>query len=403
MLDLLVVDWASWLNLALRWFHIIAGIAWIGGSFYFIWLDHSLLLPEEKNEQEKGILGEVWSVHGGGFYRSVKFLKTPKELPEKLHWFKWEAYTTWISGFLLFILIYYLNAQIYLIDLDKFQLTSSQAILISLALLIISYLIYDLLCRFVQEKFPIIFGVSCFFFITALAYALVQVFSDRAAFLHFGVVIGSIMVGNVFFIIIPNQKKIMNALLKGVTPDSLLGKMGKNRSVHNNYLTLPVIFTMISGHYPLTFSHPFNWVLLVTITFFGAFIRHYFNLKHQRKKSLWVLVISFFTMLVGIYLIETTRDEETVAGSEIIKIEQVQTIFANRCLTCHRANPTFTGLSEPPGGISFEKYAEIQKRTKEIYEQVVLAKVMPLGNITGMSDEERKVIAKWINQTNQTK
>jgi uncharacterized membrane protein len=400
MFDIFAVDWSGWLNLALRWFHITAGIAWIGGSFYFIWLDYNLQAP--KSEKKKYIFGELWSVHGGGFYHSKKFARAPRELPDFLHWFKWEAYTTWISGFLLFVLIYYLNAQVYLIDAEKFNLTPLEAIGVSMAFLVGTYLCYDLLCRFVQEKFPILFGIAVFLLITCLSYGLVQFFSNRAAFLHFGVVLGTIMAGNVFFVIIPNQKKIVKALLKNEKPNFLLGKRGKTRSVHNNYLTLPVLFTMISGHYPLTFGHPFNWILLVAITFFSAFLRHYFNLKHQGKKAFWVLVVSFFVMLIAIYIIEYTRAEvrntDKKTDENVIKIEQVQDIFEKRCNVCHSDEPTFTGLSEPPSGVSFEKPAEIEKRAKIIYDQVVVSKVMPLGNITKMSEEERAVIAQWFQQ-----
>lgn len=399
MLDIFSIDWVGWLNLALRWFHITAGIAWIGSSFYFIWLDYSLLPPQQESDKKAGIFGEVWSVHGGGFYRSTKFAKAPQELPDVLHWFKWEAYSTWISGFLLFVLIYYFDTKVYLIDSENFALTPYQAILVSLSFFIGSYLVYDGLCRFIQEKSPIFFAILIFFALSILAYALTHVFSNKAAFLHFGAVLGSIMAGNVFFVIIPNQKKIVNALLKKKVPDFRLGKMGKNRSVHNNYLTLPVLFTMISAHYPLSFGHPFSWIVLVVITFLSAFIRHYFNLKHQGKNAFWVLIVSFFLIVIGIYIVELTRNKTTSqATTKIIEITQIQKIFEERCITCHRAKPTFAGLTEPPGGISFEELTEIQKRVKSIYEQVVVSKAMPLGNITQLTDEERVLIAQWAQQ-----
>ena len=396
MVDIFSIDWASWINLLLRWFHITAGIAWIGSSFYFIWLDYSLQPPQADNAKKAGVFGELWSVHGGGFYCSTKFSTPPQKLPEVLHWFKWEAYTTWISGFLLFVLIYYFNTQVYLLDSSKLSLHPCAAILISLSFFIVSYLCYDLLCRFVQEKFPIIFGVAIFFYITILAYGLTQVFANKAAFLHFGAILGSIMAGNVFFVIIPNQKKIINALLKGKQADSRLGKMGKNRSVHNNYLTLPVLFTMISGHYPLTFGHSYSWILLVIITFLSAFVRHHFNLKHQGKKAFWVLIVAFFLMIVGIYFVEATRKKNnTNAYLEKVEPMQIEQIFAKHCISCHSTNPTFAGFSEPPAGVSFEEFVEIKKRAKIIYEQVVVSRVMPLGNITKMNEMERAIIAQW--------
>lgn len=396
MVDIFSIDWISWLNLLLRWFHITAGIAWIGSSFYFIWLDYSLQSSPVDSDEKAGIVGKLCSVHGGGFYRSTKFSKAPQKLPEVLHWFKWESYTTWISGFLLFVLIYYFNTQVYLLDSTKFSLHPCPAILVSLSFFIGSYLCYDLLCRFVQEKFPIVFGIAIFVFITTLAYGLTQVFANKAAYLHFGAILGSIMTGNVFFVIIPNQKKIVNALLEGKEPDFRLSKIGKNRSVHNNYLTLPVLFTMISGHYPLTFGHPYSWILLVFITFMSAFVRHHFNLKHQGKKAFWVLVVAFFLMVAGIYFVEATRKKtNTNISVEKITTMQIEQIFAKHCISCHSANPTFTGFSEPPAGVNFEVFAEIEKRAKIIYKQVVVSKVMPLGNITKMSEVERSIIAQW--------
>ena len=283
------IDWQDWLNLIIRWFHITAGIAWIGSSFYFIWLDYSLRPPQEQNNKKKAgeknnALGEVWSVHGGGFYHVQKFQNVPKKMPETLHWFKWEAYSTWISGIALFILIYYLNAKLYLIDAEKFSFTPLQSIFISLGFLAGGWLVYDRLCRSFITKFPTLFFTTGFLLICALSYSLTHLFSSKTAFLHYGVVLGTIMVGNVFFVIIPNQKKIVASLMAGKTPDENLGKAGKLRSTHNNYFTLPVIFTMISGHYPLTFGHPYNWILIVEDYFFKCISQTLFQSQTPRKK-----------------------------------------------------------------------------------------------------------------------
>ena len=407
----------NWLNLIIRWFHITAGIAWIGSSFYFIWLDYSLRPPQEQNNKKKAgeknnALGEVWSVHGGGFYHVQKFQNVPKKMPETLHWFKWEAYSTWISGIALFILIYYLNAKLYLIDAEKFSFTPLQSIFISLGFLAGGWLVYDRLCRSFITKFPTLFFTTGFLLICALSYSLTHLFSSKTAFLHYGVVLGTIMVGNVFFVIIPNQKKIVASLMAGKTPDENLGKAGKLRSTHNNYFTLPVIFTMISGHYPLTFGHPYNWILLVLITFLSAFLRHYFNLKHQGKKSFWVLIISFILIVVAVFLADWSRkylqEKEAQIKENQIKKEQVQkqvefakvqSIIQERCVSCHSDKPTFSGIVAPPAGISYDKSEDILLNVEKIYQQVVISKIMPLGNITQMTQEERDAIAQWyINQ-----
>ncbi len=405
----MLIDWQDWLNLIIRWFHIVAGVAWIGSSFYFIWLDYSLHPPKEKdepekNQQEAGVFGEVWSVHGGGFYHVRKFQNAPKNLPETLHWFKWEAYSTWISGFALFVLIYYLNSKLYLIDAEKFAFTPLQSIFVSLGFLAGGWLVYDTLCRSFIARFPILFFGIAFFLICVLSYSLTHFFNSKAAFLHYGVVLGSIMVGNVFFVIIPNQKKIVAALIAGKTPDENLGKTGKQRSTHNNYFTLPVIFTMISGHYPLTFGHPYNWVILVLITFLSAFFRHYFNLKHQGKKSFWVLITSFIFILIAIFVTDWSRKyflKKEVLKTEQVEFVEVQKIIQERCSSCHSDRPTFTGIAAAPAGISYDKPENILLNVEKIYQQVVISKIMPLGNITQMTQEERGIIAQWATNLNK--
>lgn len=399
---ILAIDWLSWFNLLVRFFHVVAGIAWIGSSFYFIWLDLSLRSPQDPKNKEAGVFGEVWSVHGGGFYQVSKFQNAPKKLPETLHWFKWESYATWLSGFFLLIIIYYFNSKLYLIDTEKLNLTTTQAILLSLGFLIIGWVVYDLLCRFLLEKASFVFDLFAFLLLCGLSYGLTHVFSSKAAFLHYGVVLGTIMAGNVFFIIIPNQKKIVAKLLKGEIPDPKLGKDGKSRSTHNNYLTLPVIFAMISGHYPLTFGHPYNWILLLVITFLSAFFRSYFNLKHKGSKNFWVLITSFILILTAIFVTDWTIKnslKSTKNDSQQVKFSEVVQIVNNRCLTCHSNKPTFTGLTAAPNGLSYENPQVIKTKAKEIYQRVVVTKTMPLGNITNITEIERQIIKNWFEES----
>ena len=398
---LLNFDWLSWLTLIIKWFHVVAGIAWIGSSFYFIWLDCSLEPPKEQSAKDKGISGEVWSVHGGGFYQVAKYNNAPKKIPDTLHWFKWEAYTTWLSGFALVVLIYYLNSKLYLIDTAKFQLSPLQAILLSLSFIVGGWLIYDSLCKILLTRSKLFFGICAFLFLALLSYSLTNLFNSKAAFLHFGVVLGSIMAGNVFFVIIPNQKKIVASLIKGKLADANLGRIGKARSTHNNYLTLPVIFAMISGHFPLTFGHPFNWVVLLIITFLSGFFRHYFNLKHQGRRYLAVLISSLLLILLSIFLTDFSRqfmNKKNSTQQEEVSFEKVKVIIKKRCSSCHSDKPTFTGIISAPEGISYDNSQEIKNNIKEIYQRVVIAKTMPLGNVTQMTEEERQIINTWVLQ-----
>src|SRR5882724_1819324 len=286
-------DIIPWLELALRWLHVITGIAWIGASFYFIWLDGNIRPAEGKPL----VAGELWAVHGGGFYHNQKYLVAPAELPAHLHWFKYEAYFTWISGFLLLAVIYYAGADAFLIDSAKLALSGPQAILISLGFLAGGWLVYDGLCRSPLGRDGRLFGAVWFVLLTVAAWALTCIFSDRAAFLHVGAVIGTAMVGNVFFVIIPNQKKVVAAMLAGRAPEAWLGREAKQRSLHNNYMTLPVILCMISNHFPILFGNPANWLVLAALSVSGLMIRHFFNLRHKGVLK-WDLVIGAIVIFV---------------------------------------------------------------------------------------------------------
>ena len=389
------IDLLNWLNLAVRWLHVITGIAWIGSSFYFVWLDNHLRAPPKPRE---GIKGEVWSVHGGGFYHNQKYLVAPDELPEELHWFKWEAYFTWISGFFLMVLIYYLGAELYLIDRAKLALTPWQAVALSLAGLIGGWLVYDGLCRSRLGKSDLAIGVVWFLLLTAAAYGLSLIFSDRAAYVQIGAMVGTVMAANVFRVIIPNQKKTVAAMLAGQEPAAYLGAEAKQRSLHNNYMTLPVLFIMVSNHYPMTFANPYGWLVLAGLSLTGIVIRHYFNLRHVGRASYGlVLVAAGLFLLVMLFAAEATkRHQSGLTEGVSAGFTQAQAIVGHHCVSCHAANPAHPDFDAPPGGVMLETAEQITQFAEKIYEQAVVADIMPLGNETGMTAEERAQLGAWI-------
>ncbi len=388
------IDVSAWLNLALRWLHLIAGISWIGASFYFVWLDNHL---RPAKQPKAGMGGEVWSVHGGGFYHKQKYLVAPEEMPEELHWFKWEAYTTWLSGFALLVLIYYVSADVYLIDRGKVILSQGQAIIFGLSMLIAGWLIYDGLCRSSIGQNVILFGSIWFAVLTLAAYLMVQVFSDRGAFIHIGAVIGTVMVGNVFLVIIPNQRKVVDTLAAGGDPDPKLGQQAKQRSVHNNYMTLPVLFTMISLHYPMIVGHPQNWLLLAGISAVGVSIRHFFNLRHTgqiRYEYMAGGVAGFVAVMI--YAATFQSAGRPVVAEADVTSANAQSIVIRHCANCHASAPTHPDFDAPPGDIALEDAAAIKQYANQIFEQAVATDLMPLGNETGMTDEERALLGQWI-------
>lgn len=389
-------DITPWLNLAVRWLHFITGIAWIGSSFYFVWLDNHL---EEPKEKKKGMSGELWSVHGGGFYHKQKYAVAPEQMPDKLHWFKWEAYFTWMSGFTLLAIIYYLGADLFLIDRSKMDLSQMQAIGISLAFLVGGWVFYDGLCRSPLGKNNKLTGVIWFAALTAAAYALTHIFSDRAAFIHVGAIVGTAMAANVFMVIIPNQRKVVASLTAGETPDPRLGQIGKQRSLHNNYMTLPVLFLMISNHYPMTFSNPYNWLILAGIALVGVMVRHFFNLRHKGKSSPGLVVASVALFIV---IAMFAADAEKAARGKVAAVDasfaQVQAAIGKHCTACHAATPSHESFDEAPAGVRLDDPALIVQYAPRILEQSVKSDIMPLGNETGMTDEERALIGKWIEE-----
>ena len=386
----------DFLSLLLRWLHIIAGIAWIGSSFYFIWLDNSLDAPEpDSDTAKKGVAGELWAVHGGGFYNPQKYAVAPASLPEKLHWFKWEAYTTWLSGTALLAIVYWLHAQSMMIDPSIAALSPWQAVAIGAGSMIGAWLVYDTLCRSPLGKYNGLLGVIVFALLTALAWGLSQTLGGRAAFIQVGTSIGTIMVANVFFVIIPGQRRMVEAMRAGRAPNPLDGKRGKQRSVHNNYFTLPVLFTMISNHYASTYSHKYNWAILALIAAAGELIRHFFNRRHKGVFA-WPYPLAATVILA---VVAWWTAPHLVALPKVdgpVTLDQVRAITGQRCVTCHSPAPTFPGIAQPPAGVLLNSPAALAQNAQRIYQQVVVTRIMPLGNATGMTDYERAVIAAWV-------
>jgi uncharacterized membrane protein len=382
--------WDDWLELGFRWLHVVAGIVWIGTSFYFVALDNHLGRPRVS---EPDVAGESWEIHGGGFYRVSKYRVAPDELPEPLHWFKWEAYTTWLSGFGLLVVLYYANADTYLIDKSVADIPVAAAIAISLIGLAAAWVIYDVACKL--SKSDVVIGLLLLAMVMASAYGASQVFSGRAAYLQVGAMLGTIMAANVLFNIIPAHWELIRAKEAGREPDPAPGLEAKRRSVHNNYLTLPVVFTMISNHFPFTYESDHAWLVLVALTLIGVWIRHFFNLRHAGRTVWWIPVTA---VAAAIALAVAIRPDEgggtpsrTVSDAEAIGIVQ------RRCVPCHSANPTQPGYNAPPAGITFDSRDEIVQRADAIEEQAVRTKAMPLGNATGMTDDERETLGAWLS------
>ena len=382
----------DWLNLLVRWLHVIAGIAWIGSSFYFIWLDNHLRSPADPADDDKGVGGEVWSVHGGGFYHAQKYRVAPEVIPSPLHWFKWEAYTTFISGILLTALIYWYGAGIYLVDPAVADLSPGAAVLISIGFIVGGWVIYDLLCKLPLAGDARVFGLVLLVVCGLLAWALCQLFSGRAAYLHFGAVLGTIMVANVFFVIIPGQKKMVAAAERGAAPDPEHGVRAKQRSVHNTYFTLPVLFVMTSNHYAMAYGHEYNWLILIGISLSGALIRAYFVARHRGKASpLPVIAAAALIVLVAVTI--APRAPAGQAGTA--SLDEVRAVVEARCVACHAAEPSHPAFPAAPLGVMFDSDAQIVAAAGKIYQQTVVTRSMPIGNLTDMTDEERQVIAGW--------
>ncbi|HEU4852972.1 MAG TPA: urate hydroxylase PuuD [Telluria sp.] len=387
----------EWLNLLLRWLHVITGIAWIGASFYFVWLDNSIRPPAPGSDlEQKGVSGELWAVHGGGFYNPQKYLVAPAQLPKELHWFKWEAYSTWLSGFALLFIVYYFNAQAMMVDRAVADLTSLQANAIGLGSLLVGWTVYDLLCRSPLGRRDLAFGAVIFAFLLASAWVLTHYLSGRAAFIHVGAMIGTMMVGNVLMLIIPGQRKMVEAMRAGGQPDPIHGIKAKQRSVHNNYFTLPVLFIMISNHFAMTYRHPHAWAVLGTIMLAGVLIRHFFNLRHKGRVE-WKYPAAGVALLAALAVALAPKPPQAAAKRDDTRTQfaQVRQIIEQRCASCHAAHPTQAGFAAAPLGVMLESPEQIAQNAQRIYQQTVQLKAMPLANLTNMTDAERAQLAAW--------
>jgi uncharacterized membrane protein len=387
----------DWLNLLGRWIHLITGIAWIGASFYFVWLDNHLLPPADAELERRGVGGELWAIHGGGFYNAQKYKLAPATLPAHLHWFKWEAYTTLMSGFFLLCLIYYVGADIYLIDKSVADIGQATAIAIGLGTLVGGWVVYDRLCESPLIRNEAAFAVVLAVLLGAAAYGLCHVFSARGAFIHFGAMLGTIMVLNVYFVIMPGQRELVAATAEGRVPDARPGLRAKQRSVHNTYFTLPVLFAMISTHYAMLYGSRYNWAVLMALSVAGALIRIFFVARHKGHASPLPLAAGIL-ILAGVAFALAPVPPVAATGGAKSDFTRVQAIVTERCAPCHSATPTLAGFTAAPKGMLFDTPERIAAQAVQIQTQVA-SKAMPLGNLTNMTDEERAVIAGWVAQS----
>lgn len=405
-----IYDWAvlwEWVEIAARWTHVITAIAWIGSSFYFIALDLGLRKAPGMPDLAHG---EEWQVHGGGFYHIQKYLVAPERLPEHLTWFKWESYATWLSGFAMLVLVYYLGADLYLIDPTVMELQTWQAVAISVGSLAFGWLAYTTLCRVFVNANQTVLMVALFAVLVAMAWGYTQVFSGRAALLHLGAFTATIMSANVFMVIIPNQKIVVADLKAGRSPDPKYGKIAKQRSTHNNYLTLPVLFLMLSNHYPLVFATEWNWLIASLVFLMGVTIRHWFNTQHARKGSphwTWAATAVLFLIIAWLSTAPMKvaaggeEDGAQLSGAALVYasstgFEDVVGIVQGRCSMCHAAEPVWEGMYWPPKGVVLETPAQIAHEARRIYMQAGVSHAMPPGNLSYMEPEERAAIVQWF-------
>ena len=397
----------DWANLLLRWVHVITAIAWIGSSFYFVFLDSSLTPPVDDDLKKQGVSGELWAVHGGGFYHPVKFNVSPPKLPSHLHWFYWESYSTWLSGFSLFTVSYLWSASTYLIDKSRMDWAPSTAILVALSFLVVFWLLYDMICRvFGQRKNgEAIVGALVFTLVCAASWLACQWFAGRAAFLLVGAMMATTMSASVFFWIIPGQKKVVASIKAGEPVDPIHGKRGKQRSVHNTYFTLPVLFAMLSGHYSFTYTHPQNWLILILMMFAGAAIRQFFVMRHGfklgRNGNPLPYALAGLAVIVGVIVwlrpapvvvsaINSGAGQALLARSSgQIDYKNLQPVLAQRCYMCH-------GEQVQMKNVRLDSAQNVKLHAQNIYQQVVVTKVMPMNNATGLTDAERLLIKQWF-------
>jgi uncharacterized membrane protein len=386
---------SQWLHLLARWFHVVIGAAWIGTSFYFVWLNNSVRPPETAEDDGENVKGVVWSVHGGAFYKTTKYDGAPATLPKTLHWFKWESYLTWISGVVLLGTIYWSQARAMMIDPQVADLNPWVAVAIGVGSVVGGWLVYDIGCRLLH-KWPKLLAGLGIVGITTLAWGLSELLSARAAYIHVGAVLGTCMAANVFFIIIPGQRVIVDAMLKGETPDLSKGAAGALRSLHNNYITLPVLFIMVSNHFPFTFGSEAPWAVLAAVSAIGGALRHWFNLHGRGQVNNWLIPGAVVATLALAFVLRPDTPEPVAEGEvEAPSFGQVYTVIATRCQPCHSAKPTML-YTEPPQGLLLETPAQLSARANEIHQRTVVTQTMPLGNMTEMTDEEREILDAWF-------
>ena len=394
-----VIDWLSLLG---RWVHLITGIAWIGASFYFVWLDDHLLPPAEGDLSRKGVGGELWAVHGGGFYNAQKYRVAPQVLPASLHWFYWEAYSTFLSGVFLLALLYYAQAEIYLIDPRVAPLAKPAAIAIGVGFIIGGWLIYDVLCRSALKQRAAWLAAVLALVFSVAAFALCRLFSGRGAFIEFGAMLGTIMVANVFFVIIPGQRELVRAKQEGREPDPKHGIAGKLRSTHNTYFTLPVLFVMISHHYAMTYGARENWLVLIAICVAGVSLRLYFVARHKAherngRTSPLPAAVGLLTLAGVAFALMPQARNGSAASPPNGSFARIQAIVAQRCTSCHSANPTQSGFTAAPNGLLLDTPERILAHIEQMRQQIA-TRAMPLGNITGITEEERTEMLTWIDR-----
>jgi uncharacterized membrane protein len=381
-----------WLSLLVRWSHFIVGVAWIGASFYFNWLENHL----QRQNQPEGTAGDLWAVHGGGFYYLKKFAVAPGELPPTLHWFKWEAYMTWLSGMALLIIVFYWNAQTYMLDPQVSGINSTTAIAIGILSLLSSWIVYDLLCCSDLSRHEGLLAGLIFAWFVLLAWVLSTWLSGRAAYIHVGAAIGTIMVANVFRVIIPAQKDLVNAVTENRSPDASKGRRALQRSRHNNYLTLPVLFIMISSHYPATYGHQQNWLVLLLFSLAAVAIRHYFNIRHLPGFRAWPLIPAFLLLASLVFITLPAPPDQGGVSKTVAQTSEIYAIIEARCTNCHARVPAFEGFTSAPLGVELDSSQKLIQHAQMIYQTVVVSRVMPLGNLTQMTDTERQRVASWF-------
>lgn len=384
----------EWLNLAIRWIHLIVGIAWIGASFYFVWLENHL----DRRAPAEGLSGDLWAIHGGGIYHLRKYKLAPERMPETLHWFKWEAYATWLSGVALLTVVYYLNPGVYLLAPGS-TLPPLAGVALGLGSLVIGWLAYDALCNSPLGRYPTLLALVLFVLIVLAAWGYSQVFSGRAAYIHVGALIGSLMVGNVFRVIMPSQRALVAAIEQGREPDPQLPARGLLRSRHNNYFTLPVLFIMISNHFPSTYGSDWNWAILAGLSLLAVLVRHYFNTRHLHQRFAWVLPTAAVGLLSLAFVTRPPTPPATDTASRApVAFAEVRAIIDQHCTQCHATQPSSPLFSSPPAGVVFDTAEHIQQLAPRIRAQAVDTHTMPLGNLTGMTDEQRALLGDWIDQ-----